>query len=74
MRPSAQTSVAGAISWPGPVCSGAIQMGVPIVPVFCEMTSEVTLAMPKSRTFTVKGTSPAVRGKATKMFSGLRSR
>ncbi len=44
------------------------EVDVPLVRDSCS-----TLAMPKSSTFTVKGT-PAVRGSARKTFSGLRSR
>ncbi len=72
--PSDHTSVPALIGAPVSVCSGAIHSGVPIAAVCCWVaTSATSLAMPKSSTFTVKGT-PSRRGTQRKMFSGLRSR
>ena len=74
MSPSAHTSVAGVMA-PPCVCSGAIQSGVPSPPSVAPVArvSCITLAMPKSRIFTVDP-PPSRRDSARKRFSGLRSR
>jgi hypothetical protein len=72
----AQTSVAGETPWPD-ACSGAIQNGVPmsvsigIVPRAVAFAT--SLAMPKSRSFTIIWVF-SCWGSVMKMFSGLISR
>jgi len=65
------------VIWPCSVCSGAIHIGVPIIPIVCPRVADsaTSLAMPKSSTFTsVRASAPARFVFARKMFSGLRSR
>ena len=74
IRPRAQTSVAGPMTAPGSVCSGAIHIGVPMAEVVVLGTaSERIFEMPKSSTLRVKGV-PSLRASERKTFSGFRSR
>ncbi len=66
-----QMSAAGPIGAPTAACSGAIHAGVPSTATVASGPETRALAIPKSRTLTVKE-SVAWRERAKKMLAGLR--